>query len=315
MKKLLMLILVIMLAVSFTVISFGCKEEIAPAEEEIAPAEEEIAPAEEVTEEAAEAKPEFVNVQGYDVKVPWDKDPKDIEIVNLYLNITHEFASKLERGVLAAAEEWGVNAYQTGSDNWGSEDQVKIFEQLIDKVPDGINVCIADPPAINPLVQQALAKGIPVATYNVDSPESGRFAYSGEDLFLAGVATAEALMAMLEEKGVVDDPSKSRSGDHIKVVVTDVAPELFADQERYRGIESVMEKYEGLELIGPVPALGGEEEIYAVVENTYASHSDMDGVISNGGPTAVFWGKFFKANDIGNNLGDDPIYGIGHGGA
>ena len=292
MRRKLMYVGVLIFAISLVLVftTAGAKREGKPADEE---------------------KPEFVNVQGYDVRVPWDKEPHEIEIVALYLNVTHPFASKLEAGAIAATEKWGVNGYQTGSDNWGSEDQFKTMETLIEKRVDGISVAIADMAALDPLVQKALAAHIPVTTYNVDSADSGRFSYVGQDLFSAGASTAEQIMIKLEEKGVVDDPSKSRSGDHIKILVTDPAPELYADIERFRGVMDVLDRYDNIEVIGPIAARGSDEEAYAVIENLFFAHPDADGVIDMGALLHL-WGRFFKEQDMGNDLSDDPIYVTGH---
>ena len=61
------------------------------------------------------------------------KDPKDLEIAVVYMNITVPFAGLIKQGVDAAAEEFGIKAYMTGATDWSTDSQYRVIEDLITK--------------------------------------------------------------------------------------------------------------------------------------------------------------------------------------
>src|SRR6056297_4172658 len=70
--------------------------------------------------------------------------------------------NRLEEGVLRAAEELNVNAYQVGPTDADPAQQVKIVEDLIAKGVDAICVIPNDADAMEPVLQKARDKGIVV---------------------------------------------------------------------------------------------------------------------------------------------------------
>ena len=73
--------------------------------------------------------------------------------------------NRLEEGVLRAAEELNVNAYQVGPTDADPAQQVKIVEDLIAKGVDAICVVPNDANAMEPVLQKAREKGIIVLTH------------------------------------------------------------------------------------------------------------------------------------------------------
>ena len=297
-KKYLWVVVILISVVTFSSFSLiSCKKEAA---EETVEAEE---PAEEAAEETVEAEEPAeavesgaVTIGNYEFVVP-DKDPKDIEIAVVYMNVTHPFCGFIKQGVDAAAEEFGVNAYLTGATDWATEAQYQVIEDLISKGVDGISIAVLDIPGLTPIIQEALEAGIPTTCFNVDAPESGRLSFTGEDLYKAGEATVESLVEYMGEEG--------------KVLITSVALQAIWSQKRELGARSVLQNYPGIEIVGLVNAGGDEQTAYATLENALLANPDIDGMISLGG-TQVLWARLLKNKGMGNLDSDSPIYNTGH---
>jgi ABC-type sugar transport system substrate-binding protein len=242
------------------------------------------------------AAPKTVTVNGYNFKLT-NKKPKDIEIAVVYMNVTIPFAQFIKSGVDAAAKEFGVKAYMTGPTEWGTEPEIKVVEDLITKKVDGISVAVLDIPGMTPIIQKGLKAGIPVTCNNVDAPDSGRLGFVGEDLFLAGAATAKSVVGKMGTKG--------------KVSVSSVAIGAIWSIKRQDGVMSVLNKYPGIQIVDTINAEGDEQSAYAALENSFIAHPDISGHISFGG-TDYLWGRLMENKKVGNASSKKPIYSSGH---
>lgn len=242
------------------------------------------------------AAPKTVSLNGYTFKLP-NKKAKDIEIAVIYMNVTVPFAQFIKQGVDAAAKELGVNAYMTGPTEWGTEPEIQVMENLITKKVDGISVAVLDIPGMTPVIQKALKAGIPVTCNNVDAPDSGRLGFVGEDLFLAGAATANSVVGKMGKSG--------------KIIVSSVAIGSIWSRKRQDGVMSVLNKYPGITIVDTVNAEGDEQSAYAALENSYLAHKDIKGHISFGG-TDYLWGRLMENKKVGNADSKNPIWSSGH---
>jgi len=242
------------------------------------------------------AAPKTVSMNGYTFKLT-TKKPKDIEIAVIYMNVTIPFAQFIKAGVDAAAKDLGVKAYMTGPTEWGTEPEIQVMENLITKKVDGISVAVLDIPGMTPIIQKALKAGIPVTCNNVDAPDSGRLGFVGEDLFLAGAATAKSVVGKMGTKG--------------KVIVSSVAIGSIWSRKRQDGVMSVLDKYPDIKIVDTVNAEGSDETAYAALENSFMAHPDVTGHISFGG-TDRLWNKLMENKKVGNADSKKPIYSSGH---
>ena len=98
---------------------------------------------------------------------------------------TNTFFTPTQNGAADACSLLGCTYQWTGSQTSNVGEMVTDFNSAVSAGVDGIGVSLIDPHAFNKPVSQALAKGIPVVSYNADEPND-RLAYIGQDLFLAG---------------------------------------------------------------------------------------------------------------------------------
>ena len=239
-----------------------------------------------------------VELKGHTLILPdKDKPLKKIEIPVVYMNIAHPFAGLIKQGVDAAAKEFGVNAYITGPTDWATDSQVNVIENLIAKKVDAVSIAVLDIPGMTPVIQKALQAGIPVTCFNVDAPESGRLSFTGEDLFKAGAATAEALAKLMGPKG--------------KIMVSCVDLSAVWSIKREEGVMSVLKNYPEIEIVDRVNARGDEQAQYAAMENSLMAHPDLTGMVSFGGTQFIF-ARVLENRGMGSLNSDKPIYNTGH---
>src|SRR5689334_215786 len=86
-------------------------------------------------------------------------------------------AVPMRNGVEAAGKEFNVNALFTGPVGGGAEKQVAELENWITKGVDGLAVSSSSTDALAPVINKALAAGIPVVTFNTDNPASQRLTF------------------------------------------------------------------------------------------------------------------------------------------
>ncbi|HAF62048.1 MAG TPA: LacI family transcriptional regulator [Anaerolineaceae bacterium] len=96
-----------------------------------------------------------------------EEEPYEIAVVVKITGIP--WFNVVETGVDKAAQELGVNAYQTGPAQADPAQQVKIIEDLISKGVDAIAVVPNDAKALEPVFEKAKEKGIIVITH--ESPD------------------------------------------------------------------------------------------------------------------------------------------------
>lgn len=112
-------------------------------------------------------------------------------------------------GAEAAAKEIGEKLkieikidWQTPVDE-DAQKQAERIEQLTASGADGIALSCSDANLVTSAIDSAVAKGIPVVTFDSDAPKSKRFAFYGTDDIACGEQVAAELGKAMGGKGVV----------------------------------------------------------------------------------------------------------------
>ncbi|MDR1138138.1 MAG: substrate-binding domain-containing protein [Synergistaceae bacterium] len=106
-------------------------------------------------------------------------------------------------GFEKAAEIYGAKAEYTGGNLYDVNQEVTVFEQVVSQKPAGIAVTCINPDAFKEPIQKAIDAGIPVVTFDADSPDSGRYSYLGTENYNAGVAAGNAMAELCGAKGEI----------------------------------------------------------------------------------------------------------------
>lgn len=164
-----------------------------------------------------------------------------------------------------ASEQYGitVECLYMGSVNSDMAEQARVIEDAISQGVDAIGVSCNDPDGCVDPINAAIEAGIPVMTWDSDSPDSGRFTYLGVDNYTGGWAAGELLVRAMGEEG--------------KVALLTGVPGAFNLEERMRGFRDYVAQYPGIEIVATVACNDDINLGVQVVEETMLANPDLDG--------------------------------------
>lgn len=117
--------------------------------------------------------------------------------------LTNPFFVPAKDGSYDAAALLGTRVEWTGSTSSDVGDMVKAMRHAVATQADGIAVSIIDPQAFNGPTALALARGIPVVSYNADGGKANpRLAYYGQDNYQSGLELGARLVRLVERGDV-----------------------------------------------------------------------------------------------------------------
>jgi simple sugar transport system substrate-binding protein len=109
---------------------------------------------------------------------------------------TNPFFVPTQYGIEDASALLNTTFQWTGSKTADVGEMVNAMNTAIAGKADGIAVCLVDKKAFNGPTDKALAAGIPVFSYNADTPNN-RLAYIGQDLFQSGVEMGKRIVELV----------------------------------------------------------------------------------------------------------------------
>ena len=164
---------------------------------------------------------------------------------------------------LSASGAVQVKVLYVGSVTSDAAEQVRIIEDVIARGVDAIAISCNDPIACIDPINKAVIAGIPVMTWDSDSPESYRFTYLGVDNYLAGQAAADLLVRAIGSQG--------------KVAVLTGVPGALNLEERVRGFKDGLIPYPDIEIVTTVVSNDDINLGIQAVEETMQAFPDLDG--------------------------------------
>jgi len=117
----------------------------------------------------------------------------------------HPFWIGCRKGMEAAAEQLGVTVKYGGDPEYDVTKAVAAFEQIVATKPDGVLLTAISPEPFVEAINNATEAGVPVITFDTDSPKSNRLSYVSTDNYYLGQFLAKfmAEKLMFGEGGVV----------------------------------------------------------------------------------------------------------------
>ncbi len=183
-----------------------------------------------------------------------------------YHDVSNEFAPFIKKGVEKAATDFKADVKMVGPVGADAEKQVAEIESLIQKGVDGLAISSVSTDALAPVINRALAQGIPVVTYNTDNPTSKRLAFAGQDLVESGRIAGKLLAETLGGKG------------NVLITTLDAAAQWSLDREK--GAREAFAKYPGIKVLATINTGTEPQQIYSSVENAMLAHPDVNGILS-----------------------------------
>lgn len=123
--------------------------------------------------------------------------------IRIITNNASSFWTAMEKGMEDGKKEVGCEAQKVvpAGATPTNNDQKAAFEQQVAANVDGIAVTPIEPDAFAPVIDGAIDKGIPVVTFDSDSPKSKRLAYVGTNNYEAGKKAGEQAVKLLPNGG------------------------------------------------------------------------------------------------------------------
>lgn len=147
--------------------------------------------------------------------------------------------------------------------------QAQRIAQAVKEGMDAVLLSVSDERVVPPAIDDAVARGLPVMTFDSDAPESRRFAYCGVDDVKAG-ETIMAELARLVPRGA-----------HVAVLAGNrAAPNL---SRRVEGVLREAARHADLKVVGTFYTVETPEEASATVIHVDAAHPDIEGWAMVGG--------------------------------
>ena len=147
--------------------------------------------------------------------------------------------------------------------------QAQRVAQAVKEGADAVLISCSDARVVTPAIDDAVAHGVPVMTFDSDAPDSRRFAFSGVDDVKAG----EMIMAELARL--------VPHGAHVAVLAGNrAAPNLI---RRVEGVLGEAARHPDLKVIGTFYTVETPEEASATVIQVDAAHPDIEGWAMVGG--------------------------------
>jgi ribose transport system substrate-binding protein len=115
------------------------------------------------------------------------------------------------RGMQDAAEYLGVEVVYSGTEKYDITDEVRVLDETIGQQPDGIVLTVIQADALQPSIDKAIEAGIPLVTFDADSPLSKRYSFLGTGNYQAGVSAARYIGAKVGsgKAAVITVPSQN----------------------------------------------------------------------------------------------------------
>jgi ribose transport system substrate-binding protein len=115
------------------------------------------------------------------------------------------------RGMQDAAEFLGVEAVYTGTPEYDMTAEVRVLDETIAQQPSGILLTVMQADGLQPSIDSAIAAGIPLVTFDADSPLSKRYAFLGTGNYYAGQVAARYVGPLVQagKAAVVTVPSQN----------------------------------------------------------------------------------------------------------
>jgi ribose transport system substrate-binding protein len=135
----------------------------------------------------------------------------------------------------AAAELGGITIEYTAPPKDDPVEQGRKVDAMVAKGVNGILISCSDPDALRTPIDKAVAAGIPVLTFDSDSPKSKRIGYYGVNDINLGSRLGDEIARLLNGKGTVAILSGSQGAENLK--------------KRDTGVRRALEKHKGIEIM------------------------------------------------------------------
>jgi ribose transport system substrate-binding protein len=184
-------------------------------------------------------------------------------------SISVPFYADVEKGCKEEAKKLGVQVLYTGPNTADESEQVVILRDVVSRGVSGLAVAPMNADSVIGVIGQARKKGIPVITFDSDSPKSDRICYVGTDNLDAGREAGKAFKKLLPK------------GKYAVLTGGLAAANL---NERIKGFKEVVSGSYYTEISGsPFPCEDDAVRGVQIVQDILTRYPNLDGIFFSGG--------------------------------
>lgn len=197
------------------------------------------------------------------------KPEKDWKIALVPKDSTNAWFVRMEEGVKQYAKDTGLNAFQKGPAKTDAAMQVQVIQDLIAQGVDALCVVPVDPAALEPVLSEALDKGIVVVTHEASFQENTMYDIEAFDNSSYGAFIMDNLAKAMGEEGLY-----TTMVGH----VTNASHNEWADG----GVARQKEKYPNLKLLDKEPRVESEdnqERAYEKAKELFKKYPELKGIL------------------------------------
>lgn len=198
-----------------------------------------------------------------------DTKNKDWEIVVVPKDATNPWFVRMETGVKEYREETGLNVYQKGPSETDATMQAQVIQDLIAAKVDAICVVPVDPPALEPVLKEAMDAGIVVIAHEGASLQNCHY-------------DIEAFNNEQYGAFIMDNLAEAMGGEGLYTTmvghVTNASHNEWADG----GIAHQKEKYPNMKLLEEEPRVESEDNgdvAYQRAKELLKKYPDLKGIM------------------------------------
>lgn len=218
-----------------------------------------------------------------------ENDKKIVLGMTLY-SLKNEFTVRLANAAEAKAKELGA-VLQVYDGNYDPSTQISQIETMIADGVDGIILNPQDIEALTVAVDKAVEAGIPIVGVNTRVNSDKLTSYVGSIDVTAGEMEMQHIADLLDGKG--------------NVVIIEGPMGQSAQIERRAGIQNVLDKYPGINVIAEKTANWSRSEAMTIMENWLQSFDTIDAVIGENDEMALGARQAIEAKGL-----DIPCVGV-----
>jgi ribose transport system substrate-binding protein len=192
--------------------------------------------------------------------------------------LVHPFYEPCYEGFEAAGERYRIKTEFEAPPKAEVDLQVKVIENLISRGVEGIAISATDDTGLKGVVDEAMAAGIEVITFDADAPSTSRLCYVGTNNRAAGFTAGENMVELLGPGG----------GKVALLLATLGAPNLLERAEEFqKAFAQAGAQYKVVAVEGFETDLAQAVNKTEALLQTYPDMAGFFGVSAYGGPAAA----------------------------
>lgn len=141
--------------------------------------------------------------------------------------------------------------------------QAQRIQDAVAAKADAILIACSEPDRLTPVIDDAVAKGVAVMTFDSDAPQSKRFAFYGADDAKAGAAVLTELATILGDRGAIAILAGNPDAPNLK--------------RRVQGVKDEAAKHPGIRIVGVYTHPETPQAATAAVLKAQAEHPEIKG--------------------------------------